>query len=79
MGNGWLGITLYHNLGIIGSLLMLSGMIYSIKKRWNKLIGSTPFWNPPFWFQDFLNEGDTVEFAIEQSQKGPQAINVKKQ
>ncbi len=44
MSNEWLGIPLYHNLGIIGSLLMLSGMIYSIKKRWNKPMGSTPFW-----------------------------------
>ena len=27
----------------------------------------------------FLNEGDSVEFEIEQGDKGPQAINVKKQ
>ena len=27
----------------------------------------------------FLNEGDSVEFDIEQSPKGPQAINVRKQ
>ncbi len=27
----------------------------------------------------FLSEGDSVEFEIEQSPKGPQAINVKKQ
>jgi uncharacterized membrane protein (DUF106 family) len=40
----WFGLTLYHNLGIIGSLLMLSGVIYSFKKRWNQPIGSTPFW-----------------------------------
>jgi len=26
----------------------------------------------------FLNEGDSVEFDLEQSPKGPQAINVKK-
>jgi CspA family cold shock protein len=26
-----------------------------------------------------LNEGDSVEFEIEQSPKGPQAVNVKKQ
>jgi CspA family cold shock protein len=26
-----------------------------------------------------LNEGDSVEFEIEESPKGPQAINVKKQ
>lgn len=26
-----------------------------------------------------LNEGDSVEFEIEQSEKGPQATNVKKQ
>jgi CspA family cold shock protein len=26
----------------------------------------------------FLNEGDKVEFDVEQSPKGPQAINVKK-
>ncbi len=44
MGNEWLGITLYHHLGIIGSLLMLSGMLYSIKKRWDRPAGSTPFW-----------------------------------
>jgi CspA family cold shock protein len=27
----------------------------------------------------FLNEGDSVEFEIEQNPRGPQAINVKKQ
>jgi CspA family cold shock protein len=26
----------------------------------------------------FLNEGDSVEFDLEQSPKGPQAVNVKK-
>ncbi len=40
----WLGISIFHHLGNIGSLLMLSGVIYSFKKRWNKPRGSTPFW-----------------------------------
>ena len=29
-------------------------------------------------FGTFLEEGDTVEFEIEKSEKGPNAINVKK-
>jgi len=27
---------------------------------------------------NYLNEGDIVEFEIEQSEKGPRAVNVKK-
>ncbi len=44
MAVDWLGISIFHHLGIIGSFLMLSGVIYSFKKRWDKPWGSTPFW-----------------------------------
>ncbi len=27
----------------------------------------------------FLNEGDTIEFEVEESEKGPKAVNIKKE
>jgi ABC-type transport system involved in cytochrome bd biosynthesis fused ATPase/permease subunit len=61
MVNDWLGITIFHYLGIIGSVLMLSGVIYSIKKRWQKLWGSTPFW---LKHHEFVSAGGAILVVV---------------